>query len=457
MTLLEFAKYVRFKPFDVSDPKGREEERYRLVALAAVTNLISKMISAGVMISAISMTTPYLGEERFGLWMTIASLVGLLTFMDIGAGNALTNRVAHVAASDNHEQLKKVISGGLGFLFYISAATIAILACIIYSIPVEILFKLKTELAQLELVNALYAFAILFGLNLFSNSVNRVFAGLQRSFEAHSASVVGSLLSLVAILFAAYFEQGLSMLLICSMAGPIVAGLILLGRLAKMHLISIEDLGNATKHEYKNLVNSSGLFFILQLGTMIGWGMDALLISSTLGASAVAAYALVQRMFQIGIQPISILNTPLWSAYADAYVRGEKSFIRQTLRNSIRNTFIYTVIVASILVISGQSLLTTWTSGEIHVEIVLIIVFGIWAIIEALGNALAMFLNGCNVILQQVVAVIMLCTLALPVKIYLLANYGIAAMIAGFTAVYVLNFSIIYGLFFRKALATKLS
>lgn len=457
MRLLDFVKHVRLIPFDVSDSKGREKERYRLAALAAVTNLTSKVISTGVMIFAVSMTTPYLGEERFGVWMTIASLVGLLTFMDIGAGNALTNRVAHVSASDSREQLREVITGGLGLLLLISVIAVAILACAVYLIPLATLFKLKAESVHLELEGALYAFAILYGLNLFSNSVHRVFAGLQRSFEAHGASIVGSLISLVAIAFAAHNQQGLSVLLICSMAGSIVSGMILFGVLIKKSLLSIGDIGLAARREYRHLIKSSGLFFILQLGTMIGWGMDGLLISSTLGVGAVAAYALVQRMFQIVTQPISILNAPLWSAYADAHARGEKSFIRKTLRNSIRNTFLYTGVTVSMLVASGEGLISMWTSGEIRAETTLIFTFGVWAIIEALGNALAMFLNGCNVIRQQVIAVIFLCSLALPIKIFLLANYGIAAMIAGFTIVYVLNFSILYGFIFRRDIATKLS
>ena len=449
-------KYIRLTPFDVSTPEYREKERYRLAALASITNLVSKAVTAGVMVVMVSMTTVYLGEERFGLWMTIASLAGVLAFMNLGAANALTNRVTYIAANNEREQLKRVISGGLGFVFLISMASIGILLSVVSLMPVTDLFKLETEVAKLELKATLYIFAILFGVNLFASAVCRVFAGLQRSFEEYIAAIIGSLLALIAIVLAAYSKQGISVLLVCSMMAPIITGLVLLARLAKKRLFSITRIGFATRYEYKKIIKSSGLFFILQIGVMVGWGMDALLISSTLGAAATAGYVLVQRVFQIGIQPISMVNAPLWSAYADAHVRGEKSFIRRTLWRSIRYTLIYASIVAILIMVVGQYVIAVWTSGEIRVDATLIIAFGIWAIIEALSNALAMFLNGCNVIRQQVIAVIVLCFLALPIKIYLLVHYGVAWMIVGFSVTFVLTFVILYGFLFRKDLLTRL-
>jgi len=53
--------------------------------------------------------------------MTIASFVGMLTFLDLGVGNALTNKVAEAAAQDNAESLRRTISGGWDFYLFLVA------------------------------------------------------------------------------------------------------------------------------------------------------------------------------------------------------------------------------------------------------------------------------------------------------------------------------------------------
>ena len=111
-------RYIRLRPFDTTTAVGRERERYRLASLAVITSLVNRVISASIMILAVRLTAPYLGEERFGLWMTIASFAIMLNFLDVGVGNALANRVAYAAVKNDSAYLRQVISGGLGAVSY---------------------------------------------------------------------------------------------------------------------------------------------------------------------------------------------------------------------------------------------------------------------------------------------------------------------------------------------------
>ena len=98
MSLSGLYKYLRLRPFDQSTESGRNSERYRLALWSVIANVGSKGIAMAVMVLSVSMTLPYLGAERFGVWMTIASLVGMLVFLDLGVGNALINTVVAAAA-----------------------------------------------------------------------------------------------------------------------------------------------------------------------------------------------------------------------------------------------------------------------------------------------------------------------------------------------------------------------
>ena len=66
-----------------------------------MTSILAKGFSLILMIVSVTATVSYLGPERFGVWMTISSFAVMLTFLDLGVGNALMNRVAEAASENN--------------------------------------------------------------------------------------------------------------------------------------------------------------------------------------------------------------------------------------------------------------------------------------------------------------------------------------------------------------------
>jgi len=122
VNILAARKFLTLRPFDVTTEQGRSDERYRLAILSMGANVLSRGVAVVVMVLSVSLTLPYLGAERFGIWMTIASFAGMLSFLDLGVGNALANKVAHAAIHADQHSLRSLISGGLGFLFLLEFA-----------------------------------------------------------------------------------------------------------------------------------------------------------------------------------------------------------------------------------------------------------------------------------------------------------------------------------------------
>src|SRR5947207_2628648 len=73
---------IRFRPFDVSTPAGRSQERYRRAALTAIAQIFSRLISFASLLISVPLALHYLHEERYGIWMTISSVAVLLGFAD---------------------------------------------------------------------------------------------------------------------------------------------------------------------------------------------------------------------------------------------------------------------------------------------------------------------------------------------------------------------------------------
>lgn len=421
-----------------------------------MTNFASRAIGLLVMMLSVSWTVPYLGAERFGAWMTVASFAGMLSFLDLGLGNALTNRVAQVASSDSPQALKNCISGGLGLLALVSVAISLPLTGLAFLLPWSEILSLKTPGLTEEVRATVMLFAILFGLMTFSGGIAKVFNGLQRGFEVHIAGIFGSLIGLLALAYAVHLQAGLPVLLLCTMGGPLLGNLLLLAPLLKRGEVSCHSAVQSLRSEAPNLINVGWLFLLLQIGTMVGWGADSLIIANATGAASVASFAVIQRLTLLVSQPLSIINAPLWSAYADAHGRGEKVFIRETFVKSFYLTLLASFAGAALLVAVGQDAITYWTDGKIKVELLLLVALAIWMILECTGNSLGVLLNGLGVVKQQVWIVSSFVLVAIPLKLWLSSLYGaLGVVIAGIVA-YLLTTVLGYGLIFRKAIAEKI-
>src|ERR1035438_2273421 len=92
--LLQLRLLLRFTAFDTSSEAGRSKERYRRVALTTLTSVGARGIGTLMALVSVPLTLGYLGKERYGLWMTISSIVAMLSFADFGMGNGLLNAVA---------------------------------------------------------------------------------------------------------------------------------------------------------------------------------------------------------------------------------------------------------------------------------------------------------------------------------------------------------------------------
>ena len=448
MNLFKLIKYLRFKPFDVSTEAGRGQERYRLALWSFLANIISKVMALAVMLLSIRWTLPYLGAERFGVWMTVASFTTMLVVLDLGIGNALINHSANAAAADNPEKLKKTISGSLGFLFLVSVAMGVLLSLLAYILPIAQLIKVKDASIQPEIHQTLQTFAVLFGFNLFGSGVQKMFSGLQRTFEGFLASALCSGLALICLWWAAHHNANIPQLLIFSLGVQSLGGYLLLALLIKRDLFAFKGIGFEIKQEYKQLFKSGGLFFVLQLGVMLGWGADSLIISSTLGAASVVIYSITQRLFYLGSMSISMLHAPLWGAYADANARRDKAFILNTLSRSIKATGLLSLLGVSILLIFNKQILQLWLSTEVAIPIGFLCAFGFWSILESLGGALGTFLNGMHIVKPQLVSVFLFVAISLPLKFIFIKEYGILviplATISAYLIAKIFSFGILY-------------
>lgn len=447
--------HLRRRPFSTDTEEGRAAERYRRALWTMQANLLNRCVGLVGSFLSIPWTLSYLGEERFGAWMAVSSLAATLSFLDFGVGNSLSNRVTLVAGSSDGDQLRRAISGGLGALLIMSAVLTLILIGSAWLAPWHLLIKTSSGDVDNEIRAAALVFAVLLAVSISTTGVQRVYHGLQRGQEVFNAATVGGLLSLMLVWVAAARSAPIPVLLLCTMGPSLLPGVWLWYGLWRAGHFSPRGWRFAVVSEWPHLFKVGLLFLVLQIGMAVGWGMDTLIISSVVGAPAVAAYAVVQRLYLVATQPPAIFNSPLWPAYADAEARSDGPFLRKTLAGAMKLTLAYVIVVVLLLAFFHETLLEQLTAGRVAPAAALVYVLGLWAVLDAAGNCFAMFMNGTAQVRPQVVAVLVLLIIGLPTKLFLVQVWGVEEMVLGFSFVFATTLVVLYGFVYRTQIASR--
>ena len=76
---------------------NRGVERYRRAGITASSSFIAKALNILISFLSVPLTIHYLGSERYGVWLTISSLLTWMALTDFGlSGNALVNVLAEI-------------------------------------------------------------------------------------------------------------------------------------------------------------------------------------------------------------------------------------------------------------------------------------------------------------------------------------------------------------------------
>ena len=186
-----------FNTLDVLTPEGRAQERQRRIALSALASALAKAISVSTALISVPLTLNYLGAERYGMWMTMSSLIAMLSFADLGIGNGLLTSVASAHGRDDRGEIQSYVSSAYFILSVIAIATLGLFFLCYPFVDWFRIFNVNTALAQREAAPTVAVFFTCFALSIPISIVQRVQIGLQRGFMASLWQCSASLTALV--------------------------------------------------------------------------------------------------------------------------------------------------------------------------------------------------------------------------------------------------------------------
>lgn len=391
--------------------------RTKAVKFHVSLTFVYRALAIGLSLLLVPLTIKYLGIEQYGIWMTLLSVMTWVTFFDIGLGHGLRNKLAEALAANNISLAKAYVSTTCLVISLITLVFFAILALTVPFVPWDKIFN-TTVLGDAELAKVVFVTGSFVLLNFILLLGNQIFYAYQKASFAALQPVLLNFFVLIAIFALTHYAPGnLFYLAIVYGLSATVSSLFLLSYLFKKHRTVMPSLKYIDLSKIKEVISLGVKFFIIQMAVLVIFATDNMIITQVLGPEHVTPYVVVFKLFGIITIGHTILVIPLWSAYTDAYAKGDIRWIRSVLKK-LNLLMIPVIIVVLVLILFARDIISIWVGPEIEVSSLLVVFMGIFVVVSVWSNIYAYFVNGIGKIKPQMYSAILGGLINIPLSIY---------------------------------------
>ncbi|MBD1393342.1 oligosaccharide flippase family protein [Mucilaginibacter glaciei] len=373
----------------------------------------------------VPLTVRYLDSTQYGIYITIASLVGWVSAFDIGLSNGLRNKLAHALAIDNRNDMVKDISTTYALLFLIASIAFAVCFALSLFFDLNALLRVPASLnvsIRPILIITLAAFCIQFVLQ----PINSILTATHQPFKSSLILLVGQVLTYVfTYLLTVYTDSSLYLLVLVVTGTPVWVLL-----LANIYLFStsLNGLTPKFKHIYlgqaKNLLYIGGAFFFIQIGALVLYETDNIVITRLLGPQNVTTFNIPFKYFSIVTILFTIIITPYWSAFTDAYARNDFAWIQNSVKKMRLLWLGFVVMAVGLYFLSGV-FYKFWMKQLVTIPHALSFAIAVYTIVQTWMVIHAYLLNGLGKLRLQLIMVLATAIINVPLSIVLIGQIGL--------------------------------
>ena len=422
---------LRFRPFDTATEGGRSKERLRRAAMTTLAAGAARGIGLLTSLISVPLTFRYLGPERYGIWMVLISIIAAMGFADLGIGNGLMNAVSEAYGKDDRRLAREHVTSAFVLMLCI-AVVLAIAGTAGYPfLPWLRMFNVKSQTAAAEGAKAFLVLYASFIISIPLGVITRTQAGLQKGYASQIVSAFGSIVSLGGMLLVILLHANLAWLVFASVFAGILATMFNGWVLLREHSWLLPSWHAYRRSSANKIFKLGMMFFVLQCAVTVSYTSDNIVIAQVLGASAVAVYAVPQKLFGFLSSVVSMAITPLWPAYGEAIARGDVAWVRKVFLGSMWLTLLTTVPICTLLVFAGPWILKVAVGRSLHAPLSLLVVLGVWTVVNAVSTVTSILLNGAGVLKAQTGLVVVASLVNLALSIYFTRRLGVMGVCLG--------------------------
>lgn len=395
---------------------------------------INKNIVLGVAYKPISMLLSYiyvpvalsfLGEEKYGVWATILSVLSWISLFDIGIGNGLRNKLAECFTNNNDDDehsVKKYVSSAYIMLAIIVFSAMALFIVVFSFINWNVFFKVGKDFEdnlRLVMILSTVFMCISFVLSICKS----IYRAMQSNHIVNLMGVLQQALMLLSILVLSKMtSNNLVYVAIIYGASDLIVELIFTFQLFRTNRCFVPNLKYFSKKEAKATTNLGILFFIVQIATMVLYTTDNIIITQVVGASEVTSYTTANKLFSMITAVFSIVVAPYWSAIT-AYKSQKDWRAINTGKKKMLTLWGMATFGCILLIIVFKPIVRIWLGRTLHFQEGLVPLMAVYAIIYMWNTVYAQIGNGLEMMKVSVINAILQGVINIPLSLVFAVSF----------------------------------
>lgn len=348
----------------------------------SVTRVSQTVISISIGFIMMPFLVTNLGDDWYGVWAIVGSLVATYHLLDFGFASAVTRNVSHALAKNDNHLANVVINTSLAIYTFIAFIALCITAILFYFSSV-----FTDDPARVEIFSILILLAgISVSLELPFNSFAGI-AGAKLKFH-HVAYVRTFTNVLGALLNVAVIKLGYGIIAI-AVVSFIVARIsnILYFIICKRAFKEIRFSSKLVqKSKAKELFNYSVWSFLISVAYNLRNKVDVFVIGAYLSATVVTHYYIAVRLVEYLVTFLYQATNMFVPVFTKYIANGQKDKLEENLILAIKINAVFGITAAFALVFISHEFVTLWMGAQYTDAIVVLQVLLVAKIIGFINN-----------------------------------------------------------------------
>ena len=373
----------------------------------------------------------YLHPEKYGIWLTILSMVNLFSFLNVGLGHGFRNKFAESLSEESHKKAKTYVSTTYAMITLLMGGFILLFIFINQFIPWSQILNSHNSLSS-----ELYWISIIIFISFFIKMILDIVITMTLADQRSSIKDIFNFLSKLLIFIFIFFlvRNTDSSLLYLSLIYSIIPVVVLC--LFSFYFFRYDYKDYAPSIHYvdfkygKDIFSLGFKFFILQLSVIILFISDNIIISQIFGPSEVTPYQIAHRYFSVFLILFTIIISPMWSAYTEAFSRNDYKWISSIIRKQERLWYILLFGVL-LMFLASEYIYVLWIGDTIIINTLLSALWAIFILLQTQNMIYTHFLNGVGKIKIQIITALIASIINIPLSVLfaLYFNLGVSGVI----------------------------
>lgn len=409
---------------------SKSTERTKDIVRNAALSIGMKGASVLSTLLLIPLTIHYLTPTKYGIWLTLSSVIGWVTLFDLGLGNGFRNKFAEAKAKGDTLLCRRLLS--TTYFAISNVVGIVLLIALIINYFIDWTEVLKVSPTYHDELRSVFAIVCTFAcLNMVVSVINSFLSADQKNGYSSVIAGIGQYISLLVVFILTKTTTGSLYKLAVYYAGvpfivTLIASLLLFNfSHYKIYSPSIRFIRRSL---IKNILQLGGQFFIIYLCLIAIFQVVNIVISREVGSTAVTQYQIANRYFGILYQVLSIIVAPFWSAFTDAYTQKDFAWMKSMVKR-LEQLWIISCIVGLVMLLISPIFYHIWIGDSVKMDFSISVAMFLLINSQSLGLFMTL-INGIGTIRIQLITYIFLAVIAWPMFTYVGRSFGLIGIIA---------------------------